>query len=106
MRYEITTDYTDLLILTVNNRVILVSRDINEVTAKITTHYANYLNNVTDSPKPADTTTNNLKVEERNKRERAAKPVKRDNAVSNSGFGLLGSLLDNGQAEKSDITDM
>ena len=44
MKYEIITDSEDLLVLTVNSRVIEVSQNISEILHKIEEDYTNYMN--------------------------------------------------------------
>jgi len=44
VKYEIITDSEDLLVLTVNSRVIEVSQNISEILHKIEEDYTNYMN--------------------------------------------------------------
>ena len=53
MKYEIITDSSDMLVLTVNSRVIAISSDISEITRLITEDYANYRNRVKRIYNPA-----------------------------------------------------
>lgn len=50
MRYEITTDKEDLLVLTLNLRVILVTRNMSEILAAIEKDYPNHLSKTRRAP--------------------------------------------------------
>jgi len=65
MRYDITTDYGDLLVLSLHGRVLLVSRDMSEIAAKISENYELHMNRAKKTIEKANITTNKLTVEER-----------------------------------------
>lgn len=79
MKYEIITDSEDLLVLTVNSRVIEVSHDIKEIVSVLTLDYAAFMQ----------------KRENARKRdELAAQPQTKENKTDKTPNGLsIGKLL-------------
>ncbi|MFY3741620.1 MAG: hypothetical protein HMLIMOIP_002078 [Candidatus Nitrosomirales archaeon] len=68
MKYEIMTDYGDLIILSRHGRIILISRDMTEIVAKLTENYAEHMNKAQSTIERANDThitTDSLAVEER-----------------------------------------
>jgi hypothetical protein len=65
VKYEVMTDYGDLLVLSIHGRVILVSRDMSEITAKMSENYEMHMNKAKKTIEKANVTTDNMTTEER-----------------------------------------
>jgi hypothetical protein len=89
MEYKVTTDGSDLLVLTVFSRVIMVSRDMSEITAKITEHYEMQREKDKDVIERANIKTKNLKVEERT----PSNQIKKDTSPQINTNSQLGELF-------------
>lgn len=85
MRFEIISDMSDLLVLTKNNLVILITRDMQEITARLLKEDEDYRNRVESELKAADITTENLKIENKSLKERI-------NRAKNKKEGNISSL--------------
>jgi len=95
MEYRIISDMSDLMVLIKNSRVILITRDMSEITARLMKEDENYRNKVTETLKAADITTD-LAVEEKSLQERvkAVKAMKSTNHKNPSDGLSLSKLLD------------
>lgn len=76
---------SDLLVLTKNNLVILITRDMQEITARLLKEDEDYRNRVESELKAADITTENLKIENKSLKERI-------NRAKNKKEGNISSL--------------
>jgi hypothetical protein len=89
MEYKVTTDGSDLLVLTVFSRVIMISRDMSEITAKITEHYEMQREKDKDVIERANIKTKSLKVEERT----PSNQIKKDTSPQINKDAQLGELF-------------
>ncbi len=73
MKYEITSDMSDLYVLSRNTVVILITRDMSEITAKLLELDTEYRNKVEKAYEEAEIKTKDTTVETRSLRERVSK---------------------------------
>lgn len=62
MKYEIITDNEDLLVLTVNSRVISISQDMQTIIDTFTEDYTNYLNRKRKAAEKAALPTESVEI--------------------------------------------
>ncbi len=84
------TDYGDLLVLTLQGRILMISRDMDEIAAKMTEHYEAYRNKAEETIKKANIATTDLNVEERP----PYKQIHTNNSVKKAANESLGKLFE------------